>query len=353
MFQKIFSKIESSLKKNIKASKIICIGSSSKDIFFPTEKGIIFDTPEDITSQKKIAFELGAKYQVTERFEAVGGCAANVACGLSNLGISVQCCTKIGDDSIGEWIEKQLALKGVGVDLLQKENNCKSDLSSIIVDVKTGERIIFSDRDANEKLEIFKGDMQGADWIFISSLNGSWQDNLKKILDIAKKNKSKIIFNPGQRNIATDANSVIEAIKNTEVLILNKDEALEIVNNIVSSESPARLNDELFLIETLTKLGPKIVSITDGVRGAWVKNEKEIIFAKPTEINALDTTGSGDAFTSGFLGAIFGDKNVSEALAWGIVNGENSVKEYGGQKGLLSKENICDLSKKIKIEKIK
>jgi len=84
-------------------NKVICIGSASKDVFFPTSKGIVTETPEDLTAQKKITFELGAKYQIDDRYEAPGGVAANVAQGISRLGVEVGCCSKIGNDEIGKW----------------------------------------------------------------------------------------------------------------------------------------------------------------------------------------------------------------------------------------------------------
>jgi len=55
---------------------------------------------------------------------------------------------------------------------------------------------------------------------------------------------------------------------------------------------------------------------------------------------AVDTTGAGDAFASGFLAAHLKGKNIGEALQWGIINSSNSVTEYGGQKGLLTQEEI-------------
>ncbi len=82
--------------------KIICIGSSSKDIFFPTDEGVILETPEDLTSQRKIAFELGAKFRAEDRYEALGGCAANVAAGLARIGFETEYYTKIGDDDLGK-----------------------------------------------------------------------------------------------------------------------------------------------------------------------------------------------------------------------------------------------------------
>lgn len=331
---------------------VICIGSSSKDVFFPTDKGIILDTPQDVTAQKKIAFELGAKYQVAERFETVGGCAANVACGLARLAVSVRCCTKIGDDTIGEWIKQQLKKAGVGLDLVQREEKCKSDLSFIIVDVKTGERTIFSDRDANEKLQIKAKIFQKPEWIFISSLNGSWQKNLGNILSEAKKKGNRVVFNPGQKNIAVDPETVIAAISQSEIVVLNKDEALEVVSHISLGSSKKQLNDEIFLLESLKGLGPRLVLVTDGIRGAWARDEKETLHVNALVVEAKDTTGAGDAFTSGFFGAIIKRKKLSEALLWGAANSSSSVREYGGQAGLLGQEEIGSLIGQIKIEKI-
>ncbi|HBP01062.1 MAG: Carbohydrate/purine kinase pfkB family protein [Candidatus Moranbacteria bacterium GW2011_GWE1_49_15] len=348
MLRKFFSKS----KRRAKTDTVICIGSSSKDVFFPTDKGVIFDTPKDLTAQKKIAFELGAKYQVEDRFETVGGCAANVAYGLARLGADVRCCTKIGDDSIGEWIGQELKKGGVGLDVLQKEKKCKSDLSFILVDAKTGERTVFSDRSANEKLEIIPGKLRKADWLFVSSLNGPWQENLKKILKFSSEKKKRIAFNPGQKNIATDTEAVIGAITRAELLMLNKDEALEIVTHVALGSTRKQLNDEAYLLEKLKDLGPRVVLITDGIRGAWAKDENGISHAAAIVVEAVDTTGSGDAFTSGFFGALLKGKTLGDALAWGIVNGSNSVKEYGGQKGLLREKEIRNIAKHVKIEKV-
>ena len=333
--------------------EVICIGSASKDIFFPTDKGVIFDTPEDLTSQRKIAFELGAKYQVAERFETVGGCAANVAYGLSKLGINTGCYTKIGDDILGQWILEKLQEGGVLLDAIWKEENCKSDLSVIIVDKNSGERTIFSDREANDKLEIIEEKISDCQWFFISSLNGDWQNNLKKIVDIATEKKIRIAFNPGQKNIATDVSEIIKVLSKSELFVVNKDEALEIVSCIDQEASPEQLNNEIFLLGALKDAGAKIVVITDGIRGAWAaEGEAEVSFAQALVVEALDTTGSGDAFTSGFFAALLKEKTLAECLGWGITNSSSSVKEYGGQKGLLSQDEIEKNVSKVFVEKI-
>jgi len=102
--------------------KVVCIGSSGKDIFFPTREGVIVETPEDLESQKKIAFELGAKFHINDRFESMGGCAVNVACGLARLGVPSACYTVVGNDMIGRWLKEELDKESVDTGLVVEEN---------------------------------------------------------------------------------------------------------------------------------------------------------------------------------------------------------------------------------------
>jgi len=332
-------------------AKIIAIGSSAKDIFYPTDEGKIIDTPDDLESQKKFCFELGAKYQVDDRFESIGGCAANVACGLACLAIETACYTKVGDDHVGIWIKEELKKNKVDISSLETERNCSSDLSAIIVDKNSGEHTIFFNRDANEKLEIIPEKLSGCEWFFVSALNGKWKENMEKIIQLAKENGTKMIINPGQANIKEDYQQVILGIRNSEIVIANKDEAIEIIDKI-GEFSKKDLSDELFLMKKITELGPKIIALTDGIRGAWGFDGEQFLHVDALLRKAVDTTGSGDAFTSGFLAAHLKGKDLAEALQWGIINSSNSVTEYGGQKGLLTQKEIEEIISKVTVEKL-
>lgn len=332
--------------------KVICIGSSAKDIFFPTDGGIVFDTPEDVLAQRKIAFELGAKYQAENRYEALGGCAANVASGLAKLGLPAACYSKVGDDPLGDWIVKELRMRNVLIDCMQVEPGIASDLSAIIVDKKSGERVIFFNRDANEKLKVSPENLGEADWLFVSALNGnneeSWEDNLDKII-LLSEGKAKLAYNPGPENIKKNPQKIIEAVKKSEVLIVNKDEAMEIISSGKKNEIRENLVSEEYLIKELHGAGAKIVVLTDGKRGAWAFSGKELLRSPATGNDPVETTGAGDAFTSGFLAATVKGKSVEEALKWGIANSGNSVKFYGAIEGLLTEEQIFEKVKDINV----
>lgn len=327
-------------------AKLICIGSSTKDVIFPINDGAVVETPEDLEAQRKIIFELGAKYQLSSgRHESVGGCAANVACGLARLGIETFCCTRVGADQSGEWIKSELEKNGVATGLVQTDGDCQSDLSFILAHIPSEDRIIFSDRDANERLEVLPEAIAGtgSEWIFASSLNGngkeSWEEKLDRILQMVQADGLKLIFNPGQKNIKKNPQKIAEAVSRSRMLIVNKDEAIEIVEK-TGEYGADSLNDEKFLAEKLGSLGAQTVALTDGPRGAWGFDGQDFRHIEARKEKVADTLGAGDAFSSGFIAARIKGKSLEESLRWGIANSSSVVNFYGGVAGLLDEEKI-------------
>lgn len=334
---------------------VICIGSSSKDVFFPVAGAAVIDTPEDLTAQKKVLFELGGKYKVDDRFEAVGGVAANVSQGLSALGLRSACYTKVGDDKLGKWIIAELKSRGVSTKHVFVDGSVRSDLSAIIVLTESGERTIFHNRDANERLEIIPEKLTGADWFFISALNGDWQTHLRAILTIVKQNNIRLAINPGQHSLRENPDLVAQSIGQSDILVLNKDEAIELVLKVSapSEEERGRINDERFLLRKLHEMGAKRIGLTDGKRGAWASDGSMSLFCAPIfheQECAVDTTGAGDAFSSAFLAAWIRFSDMERALRYGIANGVNTTRYYGANGGLLSTEDIESTSSILKVE---
>jgi len=320
-------------------NKIICFGSAGKDIFFPTKDGSVVETPDDLMSQKKIAFELGAKIKIDNRCEALGGCAANVAMGLSRLGIETACVSNVGNDEIGEWVMNELKKNKIKTDFINKEIGKKSDLSAIVVDKKSADRVIFTNKNSSGKLNLACEKFRDAKWFFIGDVHGDWKTQVKKIIKIAQEGEKLIAMNPREVYIRENLQEVVSAIGHCELLFVNKDEALEIVSQR-GNFSAKDLNNKNFLLKELKKLGTKIVVITDGVRGASASDGKKIFFVPGKKVKAVDSTGAGDAFASGFLGAYLRKKTLKDCLNWGIANSSSEVQFYGSIEGLLNEKEI-------------
>lgn len=337
-----------------KKSEVICVGSVSQDIFFPTDEGIVLETPDDITAKEKVAFELGGKYRVKDRYEAIGGVAANVAQGLARLGHSAAVYSCIGDDEMGQTLRASLHREHVSTDCLSSVTGAKTDLSAIIVLTQNGERTIFHNRDANERLTIDAEKFRGARWIFISALNGDWKKNLADLLRVKEAQGLLLALNPGQHNIKEDAQRVLSVLPQTEVLLLNKDEAIELLLHTEPQPSESELNDERFLLEKLAQAGAKMIGMTDGKRGSWGYDGQEYWYCPIfTRQGVVDSTGAGDAFGSGFFAAHLAGKTLPEALAYGMANSGSVVGFYGAAEGLLLSDEMTALIKNITPERLR
>ncbi len=331
--------------------KAICIGSALKDIFMPTGDGVVTETPEDLTARRKITFELGAKYRIENRYTAAGGCALNVSIGLARLGMKAAPYALVGGDATGAWIRQTLAENNVDTSLVRQVSRAQSDLSMILVDRQTGERVIFVNRDLQETLVVDPALIDCDSLVFVGALSGRWRENFAAVLRAVDRCGCCVAYNPGQSNMAEDMETVKKVIAKTTFLFLNRDEATEILlsGNDVKKD---RLEEVPYLIEKLRQMGPETVVVTAGLAGAWLHHKNKTVFVPSSGERPVDATGAGDAFASGVLAAVADDADAVTAAAWGALNAAEVVRHYGSNKGLLCRREMLRLQDTVK-EKVK
>lgn len=320
---------------------IMAIGGATRDMTFVTNKGKVIETPENLTEQSLLAFEYGAKIKSEEVYFNFGGGACNAAATLVKLGLDTAVNCRVGDDDNGKSMTKNLKELGMKVDLVQIDEDKKTGFSLVVVNKDRGDRVIFVYKGASDLLEIKEKDISKTKWIYLTSLAGNWEESLNKINETVEKEKIKLAWNPGATQISAGYNRLKNVLKNTEILIINKDEAI----GLVSGDENLKLDfNEINNIEILTrnirKWGPKIVIITDGPEGAYVYDGENILFSSATSQDGTDTTGAGDSFGSAFVGGYILTEDLEKSLKYGIINSGNVVSEFGAQNGILSKEEI-------------
>ncbi len=302
---------------------IITIGGAIRDFTFYVEK-----TKKKISGT--LCFPLGAKINIKNAYFTHGGGACNVAVGLANFGLKVAVITRIGQDYSGQAILEKLKEKKVDIRFVQIDKKLHTGISAII-QPKEGERTIFTYRGANDALEIKNLESKiKTKWIYIASLSGNWERILKKIYE--RKDLPKIAWNPGVLQIKAGKNKLAKFLKRTEVLILNRSESALLVR-----KSEKNIKE---LLKSLYRLGPKIVVVTCGKNGAYVMNKDGILYHPAKQVKRVDTTGAGDAFSSGFLGGLILFNNIKKALKLGILNSASVLKKVGAQEGLLTKKDL-------------
>lgn len=329
---------------------IITIGGATRDITFVTDKGKVIKTPENLMEQSLLAFEYGAKIKSEEVYFNFGGGSCNTAATFSKLGLNVAVNCKVGKDDNGNAMIKNLKELRINTDLVQIDDKNKTGFSLVVVNKKNGDRVIFVYKGASDFLEVQEKEISKTKWIYLTSLAGNWEEDLEKINKAVEKNKIKLAWNPGATQICAGKNKLKNIFKNTELLIINKDEAIELVQSDENVKLDYNeINDVAILLKIIKSRGPKKVVITDGPNGAYVNNENNILFSPSTSNDKIDSTGAGDSFGSALVGGYILTGDLETALKYGIINSGGVVSKYGAQNGILGKNEIEQKLKEIKV----
>jgi len=318
----------------------IAVGGAVEDISFYTSEGQVIDNPKDILRQKLLGFEYGAKIKAEGLGRFSGGGANNVAVSLSRLGFTVGLVAAVGNDESGRTLIKNLDDNGVDTRLIKVV--CHRDTGfSLIVISPGGEHVAFTYRGANDELSINKIEahmLSYSKWVCISSLSGGWDKVLDKTFAVKG---AKVAWNPGSAQLQEGAGRLHKWLKKTEIIFLNKDEALELA---VSEGKFKRKGEELSkdmksLLSAVKSLGPKQVMITSGDKGADYFNGEvhhhEASLGVPKS-KIVDTSGVGDAFFSTTLAGLETfDGDIKKAMKLAMKNAASVLRQAGAQNGLM------------------
>lgn len=170
-------------------------------------------------------------------------------------------------------------------------------------------------------------------WIHLSELGAGYKKLFDQLIKLKKKKGVKISFNPGVVQLDGPKKPLKEMIAATDVLFLNRVEALGLINAAANTDIKDVLQD-------IKKMGPEYVVVTDGRDGAYAYDGDAMEFAPMFPGERVEATGAGDSFTTGFIGALMHGKDHAEALKWASVNAANVVQHIGPTKGLLSNTEI-------------
>jgi len=302
------------------------MGSATVDVFAHTD-------PEqsevvNVHRHKDIAYPLGAKILIKEMHFFVGGGGTNSGVAFSRLGLKTAFLGKIGKDDNGKTISDCLFKEKV--DFIGSYGEISG--YSVILDSVKDDRTIFTYKGCNDDLGYGDVNFKHLDtsWMYLSSMMKESLNTQQKVAEYAKKKGIKIAYNPSLYIVKNHSRSVRSIIKHSEIIIFNKEEAQALVNSMY---------DNIFnLLFEVSKLGPKIVVITDGHNGAYCYNTQDetVYSAKPKHVNVVETTGAGDAFASGFVTGIILGKDISYSMKLGMINAESLITGLGAKTKLMN-----------------
>ncbi|MBL7169579.1 MAG: carbohydrate kinase family protein [Candidatus Aenigmarchaeota archaeon] len=310
---------------------IVVIGSAMVDIVIHTNRLV------KLRSKFKnyLGFPYGSKTEIEELEFNVGGSGHNIAVGLSKLGNKVGFIGRIGNDPNGLLIANNFKMEGVDTRFLKKTKEDMTGFSQVFI-TPDGEKSILTHRGINDSLssDDIPEDVRNVKWlVFTTVLSNGALDAVRKTVEIVKRNGGKILANPSITMVKHRKRELLELIKKSDIVIMNKEEVRELMNS--RSEKSA--------LKKLLKLGVQSVVVTLGKKGL-ISSDKNIVYKKkPFKVKIVDTTGAGDGFTAGFLHWLMKTNSFEDALTFGSATAALNIESIGATKNLPSEKDIINL----------
>jgi sugar/nucleoside kinase (ribokinase family) len=317
---------------------LVCIGDTVIDNFIQLHEASVHCGLHHEECELCMSFADKIPYESLIVVPAVGN-ASNVAVGAARLGLRTAILTAVGGDHPGQDILNVYQKEKVDTEFV-RVNRGKPTNQHFVLTFQA-ERTILIKHEKYQYANPAEIDKR-TDWVYFSSIaEHTLPFHAKVARYLAKHPAVRMGFNPGTFQLRFGAKKLAAIYRHTYVLFLNREEAELVLRKPAGTELKK-------LFDGLHALGPKIVVITDGPKGAYASTGTSRYFMPPypDPRPPVSRTGAGDAFSTGFLGALIYGLPVHEALRWAPIESMHVVQEFGAQTGLLSKRALLGYLKK-------
>lgn len=308
----------------------LAIGDTTVDEFIRIKDASVHCNINNADCELCVKFGDKIPYEFAKTIFGVGN-SANASVSAARLGLNSALLTTIGNDENGRDSMFSLSKNKVITDFINIDNHKKTNYHFVLW-YEAERTILVKHEDYTYKIP---SNLPKVKWIYLSSLGKSGESFHDDIVEYLNKNpETKLAFQPGTFQINLGIERLKEIYQKSEVFVCNKEESQKILNDFESEIN--------ILLEKMHNLGPKIVVITDGPKGAYASdgNNKYFIPIYPDPKPPLERTGCGDAFASTFIAMLIKGKTFQEALLYAPINPMSVVQDIGGQEGLLFSDKM-------------
>jgi 2-dehydro-3-deoxygluconokinase len=252
----------------------------------------------------------------------IGGSESNVAIGLRRLGVQAVWCGRVGADSLGQLVEREIRAEGVDVRIvvdpsaptglmIKERRTPDAQRVSYYRAGSAGSRLAPADID--DQL------ISGAGLLHVSGITPALSDQagatLRYAIGVARAAGVPVSFDLNFRGnlwSAEGAGSVYrDIIPLADIVFAGEDEAAVAVGPGEPEELARRVAD----------LGPGQAVIKLGADGALALVDGSVFRQAAVPVAVVDTVGAGDAFVAGYLAELMEGRSPEERLRTAAATG--------------------------------
>ena len=248
-----------------------------------------------------------------------GGKGANQAVAAARLGSEVAMVGRVGADAQGAWLREGLWTERVDVEHVREDRVAPTGVAMIAVDAR-GENTIVVSPGANARVDArdvaaASDVVRGAEVVLVQH-----EVPAAAVAAAIATAGGTVVLNPAPaRGLAAPV----------DVLVPNRGELETLAGG---------RGDPVTLARSIT--AARAVVVTLGEEGAVVVEGDRAERVRAPHVEAVDTTGAGDAFCGALAEAMAGGATVVEAARWAVRVAAVSVTRPGAQGGLPRREDV-------------
>ena len=266
-----------------------------------------------------------------------GGNATNVATDLARLGRNVELVGVVGRDVFGEFVQKTLTDAGVSCTHLRHSPahatsgtfviNCEGEDRRFIHAI--GASAAFTGKELTDEIITAGRVLYLGGYCLCEELTPA---QVARVFQTARNAGVPTVLDVVLADPQTAWDRLRPVLPFTDVFLPNSDEAAAITG----------LTDPVAQAERFHKAGAKTVVVTCGEAGAVLVSETARLQAGAYSIDYIDGTGSGDAFSAGFIHGLLADADWETCLRWGSGLGASCVRAAGASTGVFTAKELAE-----------
>jgi len=291
------------------------------------------------------AFTSGPLRYVNYFEKHAAGTESNVAVGVVRMGLTAGWISRLGDDELGRFIQNSLRSEGVDVSRVIFDPEAPTGLYFVQRDYPVpGKSVIYYYRKGSAASRLSLKDL---DLSYISSARIFHTTGVTLALSHTCRESVDKAF-----EAAAGSGAEISLDTNIRLKLWSPEEAKEILTKYIKScnilftdtedsEILIGENDPSKAAEKFLKMGPKMIAVKMGDKGAYVANsdgEKALVEAH--KVPVVDTVGAGDAFDAAFLSCRLRGLELKRSLEVANAAGALCVTVRGDIEAIPSLEDV-------------
>ncbi len=270
-----------------------------------------------------------------------GGKSANQAVAAGRLGADVSLVGAVGDDSNGQMLLASAA--GAGVDVRHVRSAAAGTGVAVIAVDAQGENNIIISAGANGTLS--PADVAAAAEVFDGAavVCLCLEVSIETVLAAAQAGHdagATVVL-----NLSPYAEIPRDLADLTDVLLVNSHEASQFLGTAEIPGSDGDAGDWETVRLRFAERGLQQVIVTLGANGSVVLDsladpEKQLVQIAPVKVNAVDTTGAGDAFTGAVAARLAAGASLADAAAFASIAAALATTSKGTQAAYPGEEDV-------------